>query len=180
MSKLSRKVNVLMPEPITLMDDERSIQESMSGEAEDASDQNFTFLKAHVTDCTVVNGENGSKFAVWKVSLVLQSFDHNGAYRPCIDVYKRYSEFHKFRESLVRKCKEADLHTVDIPRLPPRVKWYETWRYQDVNLNKVWLAKRRRGLDYFMNKVLLNSTLVSTARDLIVKFLEETAITKSN
>lgn len=180
MSHLSRKVEVLSPEPIRLVDDEQSNRESGLSEAEDALNQNFTFLRAHVTDCTVVNGENGCKFAVWKVSLVLQSFDHNNAYRPCIDVYKRYSDFFHFREALVRQCKEANLRAVDIPQLPPRVKWYETWRYQEVNLDKRWLAKRRQGLDYFMNKVLLNSTILASARNLIIKFLEETALPKSN
>lgn len=180
MSKLSRKISVLMPEPITLMDDEHSNHESGSADGEDVLNQNFTFLRAHVSDCTIVNGENGSKFAVWKLSLVLQSLDNDGVYRPCIDVYKRYSDFYRFRESLVRQCKESDLHRIDIPPLPPRVKWYETWRYQDVNLNKVWLAKRRQGLDYFMNKVLLNSAVIAIARDLIFKFLEERTVSESS
>lgn len=161
-----------MPEPITLMDDETASQSPRSRSNSLDANDTFTFHRAQVTDCTVVNGENGSKFAVWKVSLAMQPCQGPETYHPSIVIYKRYSDFYRFRELLVRQCQESQLSTVDIPRLPSRVKWYESWRYQDVNLNKVWLAKRRQGLDYFLNKVLLNHQLVAANRELVTEFLD--------
>ncbi|QLL33163.1 hypothetical protein HG536_0E00730 [Torulaspora globosa] len=152
-------MNVLAPEPITLADDE-----SASSLGPTAA---LNVLRAHVTDCTVVSGENGSKFAVWKVTLELQRPDAPADGHPSVAIYKRYSEFRRFRDQLARRCPASDL-----PQLPPRVSWYQSWRYQDVNLDRAWLARRRQGLDYFLNKILLDQTLVAANRELIVRFLE--------
>lgn len=169
---MSRKINVLMPEPITLMDDESS-QNGRNRSDSTGLNQNFNFQRAQVSDCTVVNGEHGAKFAVWKVTLVLQPSDYNASYYPRIVAYKRYSDFYQFRQQIIRQCKEAHENAIEIPQLPPRVKWYETWRYQDINLNKVWLAKRRQGLEYFLNHILLNNEIVTIAKDLIISFIEK-------
>lgn len=155
------------------MEDESSSAPRSRTNSLGSTDRDFVFQRAHVTDCTIVNGENGAKFAVWKVSLVMQPSAGQDPYHPCIVVYKRYSDFYQFREQLIRQCQEAHLSNLDLPQLPPRVKWYESWRYQDVNLNKAWLAKRRQGLDYFLNKVLLNQEIVTAARELIVGFLDK-------
>lgn len=33
---------------------------------------NFSFQKAHVSDCTIVNGDHGTKFAVWRITVFLE------------------------------------------------------------------------------------------------------------
>lgn len=174
---MNHKINVLTPEPITLVDDDslsstRDDDAARSRSNSSAVNQNFNFQKAIVSDCTIVNGENGAKFAVWKVTLFLQPSSENVTYYPRIISYMRYSDFYNFRELLIRRCKETQGPVIDIPKLPPRIKWYESWRYQDVNLNKIWLAKRRQGLDYFLNHILLNNAIVTVAKDLIISFLE--------
>ncbi|AQZ17915.1 YPT35 (YHR105W) [Zygosaccharomyces parabailii] len=158
------KINVLMPEPISLVDDEAEVHDL---------NRNFSLQRCQVSDCTIVNGENGTKFAVWKVTLLLHpSACHSQLYYPRVETYRRYSDFCKFREQLIARCIGAHRPNIDVPMLPSRVKWYETWHYQEINLDRNWLSKRRQGLEFFLNHVLLNDELVELARDLVVKFLE--------
>lgn len=162
---MNGKISVLTPEPIKLVEEDSVDDLTNSG-----SSFSFSFLKAHVSDCTIVNGENGAKFAVWKVTLILQDNQGNAACNPRITTYMRYSEFVQFREELIQK---SPTEHMEIPKLPPSVKWYESWRYQDVNLNKKWLAKRRQGLEFFLNHVLLNKGLNPIARALILEFIDK-------
>lgn len=162
--KQMNKVNVLMPEPISLADDEAQVH--------DLND-NFSLQRCQVSDCTIVNGENGTRFAVWKVTLLLHPAGCSSkVYFPRVETYRRYSDFCRFREQLVQCCLDAHRPNIDVPALPAGVKWYEAWHYQEINLNHNWLSRRRQGLEFFLNHVLLNDELVSLARDLVVKFLE--------
>lgn len=159
------KVHVLTPEPISLTDDESHVRNL---------NQTYSLQKCQVTDCTIVNGENGTKFAVWKVTLLLHPQDttSQAVYYPRVETFRRYSDFCRLRERLVERCSDAHRPNIDVPLLPPGVKWYDTWHYQEINLDRTWLSKRRQGLEFFLNHVLLNGELVTLARDLVVKFLE--------
>ncbi|QHS73743.1 Ypt35p [Saccharomyces paradoxus] len=139
---------------------------------------NFSFQKAHVSDCTIVDGDHGTKFAVWRITVFLEpNLNAFAAKRESykIQTYKRYSDFVKLREDLltrIKTVKPEKLHCLQIPSLPPSVQWYSSWKYQQVNLNKDWLAKRQRGLEYFLNHIILNSGLVEMAKDILIQFLE--------
>lgn len=163
-------MNVLAPEPIALVDDGSSDDESTSSPGTDG----FAVVRAHVTDCTVVSGENGCDFAVWKVTVVLALADG----RCSVALYKRYSEFRLLRDQLARRCREARL-PAELPQLPPRVSWYRCWHYQEANLDREWLARRRQGLDSFLNKILLDQQLVAANRELIASFLEPSEAAQS-
>lgn len=154
-----------MPEPISLTDNESQARNL---------NQLYSLQKCQVGDCTIVNGENGTKFAVWKVTLLLHPQDtaSQSAYYPRVETFRRYSDFCQLREQLVRRCADSQRANIDVPKLPPGVKWYDIWRYQEANLDHNWLSKRRQGLEYFINHVLLNGELIVLARDLVVKFLE--------
>ena len=133
----------------------------------------FSFQKAHVSDCTIVNGDHGTKFAVWRITIFLEPNSNVVAAKKesyKVQTYKRYSDFVKLRDDLLTRLKTAKpekLHCLQIPKLPPSVQWYSTWKYQQVNLNKDWLAKRQRGLEYFLNHTILNSGLVEIAKDIL-------------
>ncbi|QLQ80722.1 hypothetical protein HG537_0E00750 [Torulaspora globosa] len=153
-------MKVLAPEPIELVDDDST----------SPANDGFAVVRAQVTDCTIVTGEEGCKFAVWKVTLVLQPHDDTRC-RTTISLFKRYSQFRRLHDQLVQRCREAGL-PAQLPQLPPRVSWYRSWRYQEANLDRSWLARRRQGLDYFVNKILLDQSLVNAHRELIEEFLE--------
>ncbi|GAV46685.1 hypothetical protein ZYGR_0A02790 [Zygosaccharomyces rouxii] len=159
------KVDILMPEPISLMDDESQVRNL---------NQIYSLQRCQVSDCTIVNGENGTKFAVWKITLLLHPQDtaSQQVYYPRVETFRRYSDFCQLREQLIKRCIDEQRPNIDVPELPPGVKWYDVWRYQEINLNRKWLSKRRQGLEFFLYHVLLNGELISLARDLVVKFLE--------
>lgn len=168
---------VLDPEPITLLDnDDNTAKTTASAQSRRSSvaNQNFYFERVFVSDCTIVSGEEHTpKFAVWKVTAVMHPLNptHDGSFQ--IKTYKRYSDFVRFREQLLDKVRDKRPQSLkEIPELPPAVKWYYYgWKYDEVNLDKKWLAKRRKGLELFINQVLLNNHVMEIARDLIIQFL---------
>ncbi|SCV16185.1 probable PX domain-containing protein YPT35 [Nakaseomyces glabratus] len=88
------------------------------------------------------------KFAVWKVTAVLHPLNPNssGSYR--IHTYRRYSDFVEFRNALLDRL--------------------EIQRDQS---QQGMLANRRKGLELFINQVLLNGNIVDIAKDLVIQFL---------
>ncbi|KAL3232321.1 Endosomal/vacuolar adapter protein YPT35 [Nakaseomyces bracarensis] len=174
---MTNKILVLDPEPITLLDnDDNTMATITSTQSRRSSiaNSNFYFEKVFVSDCTIVSGEEHTpKFAVWKVTVVMHPLNstHTGSFH--IRTYKRYSDFVKFRECLLDRIREERPQSVkEIPALPPTVKWYYYgWKYDEVNLDKNWLAKRRKGLELFINQVLLNSHVMEIAKDLVIQFL---------
>lgn len=161
---MNQKISVLTPEPIKLVEDD-GVDEATSSENEWKS----SFQRVYVSDCTIVNGENGTKFAVWKVTMILQNSQENTACCSSVVTYMRYTDFANFRDVLLQRAPSQ--HT-EIPNLPPKVKWYDAWRHQDVNLNKNWLARRRQGLEFFLNHVMLNRDLFDIAKELILEFMD--------
>ncbi|AET40252.1 Ypt35p Ecym_5509 [Eremothecium cymbalariae DBVPG len=169
-SQLLENINFLAPEPIRLMDDSDS----------DDSDNNckqthgalLQIKSAHIVGCTTINADryddksSQCKFTVWTIEAEFQTTDTPRVIR----LSKRYSDFVDFRELLLAHL-PTRLQTA-VPKLPPQVKWYNAWRYQDANFNKLWLCQRRDGLNYFLDQVLLNHTVVSHAPAVIQKFLE--------
>lgn len=164
---MSQRINFLPPEPISLVDNEHHREESP---VQAHFRQTLQFKQIIVGDCTIVNSNQTNKFSVWQVELVLAPTDRSGGSSPRIQLYKRYSDFENLRNRLIQAL-PSELHQ-SIPSLPPKVRWYESWRYQDVNFDKKWLAKRRAGLEYFLNQVLLNERVVNSARTCIRNFLE--------
>ncbi|CCK68864.1 Ypt35p KNAG_0B04290 [Huiozyma naganishii CBS 8797] len=206
---MSCNLTFLPPEPIALIDeddesetttDERDACNisvaSMSTygisnrrRSNSAINSNYNFLKAQVSDCTLMGGHNGGKFAVWKITIVLQPVSRDkraAAATPQIHIYKRYSQFVTFREELLEELHEikeeavrvqdrertSKLMAIKVPPLPPPVPWYSYWQYQDVNMSKKWLMERRRGLEYFMNYVILNRCIVENCKKVILSFIE--------
>lgn len=158
---MTQGVQFLAPEPIHLTDNESP--------AENSPQRSLHFKQITVGDCTIVNGQR-SKFSVWQIQLVLSPRSNTGNSSPHIQLYKRYSDFVVFRESLLGSL-PPDLRK-SVPELPPRVSWYDSWRYQEANFNSSWLARRRAGLEFFLNQVLLNDKLLAKAGTCIRAFLE--------
>ncbi|AOA62763.1 hypothetical protein PP7435_CHR2-0258 [Komagataella phaffii CBS 7435] len=69
-----------------------------------------------------------------------------------LELFKRYSEFVKFRQSLLT---EAPFKAKAIPKLPPKIMAKIPSKSQ--------LEKRRRGLETFLNFVLLDSDLMGSS-----------------
>ncbi|SCU77847.1 LADA_0A02520g1_1 [Lachancea dasiensis] len=158
---MSHNIKFLAPEPISL--------ENNEGSSEDLSVPSLHFRDVIVGNCTIVNGQN-NKFTVWQVELTLAPMQMSGRSCPKIKVYKRYTDFVNFRDELVRSL-PADLRP-NVPSLPPKVSWYDSWRYGDANFNNGWLAHRRSGLELFLNQLLLNDKIMAEALECVKRFLE--------
>lgn len=196
------RIQFLPPEPITLLDGEvdNSGEENENNENEGDSSTNslFTninntstgpatgnvinnsinFSRVQVSDCIIISGDDNTKFAVWKITVRLeQSSKITKSRKPVVSrqihVYRRYSAFVQFRDELIRIIRlKRPNSEIPVPPLPPGVPWYDIWQYQEVNLEKGWLNKRRKGLEFFMNSVLLNKTIVDLCQGTIRTFLQ--------
>ncbi|SCU93106.1 LAMI_0E13234g1_1 [Lachancea mirantina] len=160
---MGHTVQFLAPEPISLVNNEPCAGDTALAGA-------LRFKHITVGDCTIVNTQ-WSRFAVWQIELVLCATATTGGTNPRIYVYKRYTDFVRFRARLLDAL-PASLRA-NVPDLPPKVSWLESWQYDNVNLNNKWLARRRAGLDLFLNQVLLNDTLLSKAIGCVREFLEK-------
>lgn len=201
---MSTELTLLPPEPIKLLNEESNDDSGISNneffntndvvnQATDDSGKNpdFKFSKVFVGNATLVRGDgSGTKYIVWRITLILKLrgpvSDRTSDYitiSPQIEIYKRYSEFVKFRKDLIDHLdflKEQDLpdnlrrklNNIIIPELPPKVPWYKLWEYYDINLNHEWLLKRRKGLEYFLNCIFLNRCTVGLCRDIIKSFIQ--------
>lgn len=203
---MTDKLTFLAPEPITLIDEETDENDTVPLR-DDTREQNgstlstfdivnrqrsnstinskYTFLKALIGNSTVVKGDNGNKYMVWKITIILKprvnplGSNKDIVASPQIEIYKRYSDFIRFRTELLNRIaslqrNEPDLtlyKNMKIPELPPKVPWYELWQYNNVNLDNEWLFRRRRGLEYFLNYILLNRYIVEACQDLIKRFM---------
>lgn len=204
---MSDKLTFISPEPIQLLEgdqegstddlvlpefvDENGIRPGTSTSVHSPKksrrrDPGFVFLKAFVGNSTMVSGDDGNKYMVWKVTIVLKpplNDDQRVTISPKIEVFRRYSDFVTLRNELVEHVKRLKqenignskiimkIKNIQIPDLPPRVPWYDLWQYNDVNLDSRWLLKRRRGLEYFLNYVLLDKYIVEFCRETIRSFL---------
>ncbi|KAH6609419.1 hypothetical protein Trco_002765 [Trichoderma cornu-damae] len=93
-----------------------------------------------VTDYIVVNGSNTNigAFVVWNVRVETL----NGSY---MNIRKRYSEFDDFRHKLTLSFPNFK---AAVPELPPKSEIFK--------FRPKFLQKRRAGLQYFLNCILLN------------------------
>lgn len=105
----------------------------------------------HVGECTIVNGTNNQRFAVWAIAIDTSKGGH-------MRLLKRYSEFDTLRNKLLNAFPD---HSTEIPRLPPKKVFG--------NLKTEFLAKRRRGLEFFISCVLLNPVLGNS--DIVKQFV---------
>lgn len=202
---MSKKLNLLPPEPIQLLDDE-TIEDDIGLNSNKVLNtnkivnyetcnckinSNYIFSKVFVGNSTLVRGDrNGTKYIVWRITLILKpqreisnKRDNIIIASPRFDIYKRYSEFEKFRNDLISHLnllKKQDLpenvkrklNDVIIPKLPPKVPWYNLWEYYEINLDPKWLLKRRKGLEFFLNSIFLNKVIVKLCRYIIKSFIQ--------
>lgn len=126
------QINKVLPVPIEL-DDHTKNQRLL------ASSQITDVL---VGDYFLVSGEGGPSYVVWCIKITL-----NESLYSSILIYKRYSDIENFRNILLKQYPE-----VEIPPLPPK----NTFSIERLLFSRSWLENRRRGLQWFMNYVLLN------------------------
>ncbi|KAL7901811.1 Phox homologous domain-containing protein [Trichoderma sp. SZMC 28014] len=93
-----------------------------------------------ITDFIFVNGSNTNigAFIVWNISVETM----NGSY---MNIRKRYSEFDDFRRKLTQSFPNF---RAAVPELPPKSAIFK--------FRPKFLEKRRAGLQYFLNCILLN------------------------
>ncbi|CEP60682.1 Ypt35p LALA0_S01e16556g [Lachancea lanzarotensis] len=152
----------LAPEPINLAINEPTSDDSLV--------PTLHFQNVTVGGCTIVNSLN-NKFTVWQVELTLASNGPSERGSPKINVYKRYTDFVVFRERLIREL--PLVLRANVPGLPPKISWYDALRYEDANFQSSWLARRRAGLELFLNQLLLNDKMLEAAVELVKRFLEK-------
>lgn len=135
--------------------------------------EEFNFLRVQINDCTMVKGIQGNTFAVWKITVLLQTKNtYNELVTNTIEFYRRYSEFVNFREQLVKRSQYYNFNC-NIPKLPPKLPWYCILHYEADNLNKKWLIKRQKGLNAFINGVIMHKDVVEHLKDLIIQFIKQ-------
>ncbi|AMD19170.1 HBR269Wp [Eremothecium sinecaudum] len=160
-------IQFLPPEPIKLVD----ASEAADSDCESNNSQNLRITAVDIRICSEVTDTDiraplrQSRFTLWTINIQVKTKDG----RRVIQLQKRYSDFVRFRERLLLKLPRRLLGY--IPDLPPTVKWYDAWRYNDVNFDKCWLANRRAGLQYFLNQVFLNPVILKNASAVFQKFL---------
>lgn len=93
-----------------------------------------------ITDYIIVNGSNTNigAFVVWNVRVETLT----GSY---MNIRKRYSEFDDFRQKLTLSFPNFK---AAVPELPPKSAIFK--------FRPKFLEKRRAGLQYFLNCILLN------------------------
>lgn len=204
---MSKKVILLPPEPIKLLDDETTEDDTgmninnvlnmnniVNYETSDCRmDSNFIFSKVFVGNYTLVRGDrNGTEYIIWRITLILEpqraipnKISDRIMVSPRFDIYKRYSEFVKFRNDLIchlESLKKQDLpdnlrrklNNIIVPELPPKVPWYNLWEYYEINLDRKWLLNRRKGLEFFLNSIFLNKVIVELCKDCFKLFIQTT------
>ncbi|KAL7802131.1 Phox homologous domain-containing protein [Trichoderma aethiopicum] len=117
--------------PITLRDNDTS---------DDDRNSACWAKSVEITDYIVVNGSNTNigAFVVWNVRVETLS----GSY---MNIRKRYSEFDDFRQKLTASFPNFK---AAVPELPPKSAIFK--------FRPKFLEKRRAGLQYFLNCIMLN------------------------
>ncbi|KAL6852023.1 Phox homologous domain-containing protein [Trichoderma novae-zelandiae] len=117
--------------PITLRDNDNS---------DDDRNSACWAKSVEITDYIVVNGSNTNigAFVVWNVRVETLS----GSY---MNIRKRYSEFDDFRQKLTSSFPNFK---AAVPELPPKSAIFK--------FRPKFLEKRRAGLQYFLNCIMLN------------------------
>lgn len=157
---MSFDIHFLAPEPIKLLD-----EEILHHNGSLYKDLPFQIKYVHVRNYKIINEKSSNKFTIWEISIDMIYQDTSKV----IQINKRYSDFVQFRERLLIKL-PTNLKK-NIPILPPTIKWYDSWRYKNINFDKEWLMRRKVGLEYFLNQILLNDSILVTASLLIKNFL---------
>ncbi|KUI70349.1 PX domain-containing protein YPT35 [Cytospora mali] len=141
----------LVPGAITLQDNEAEEDDDEPTERQRNSDEFRTSYgrdrnracwakSVEVTNYVIVNGSatNIGAFVVWNIRVETLS-------GPFMNIRKRYSEFDDFRHQLIRTFPNFE---AAVPALPPK-SVISKFRPR-------FLEKRRAGLQYFLNCILLN------------------------
>ena len=176
------KLTKIAPEPLTVLNHTSQGDHSTAALLGDGVP-----FKVCISDYITVRGDDGSKFTSWKVT----AFVRGNSSVTRIRTYKRYSDFLQLRRALLERllrCHDGDDDDYDtttaatgetapsveleLPELPPKVAWYDSWHYNEVNFDKKWLAERQRGLERFLNGILQNREIVRLCRAEIVAFFQ--------
>lgn len=122
-----------------------SINNSSANKNGNSSRLRVWATNVYIGDCTIVKGTNNYRYVVWTITIETTT----GAK---ITVYKRYSDFIKLRDLLLHYFPK---NKTEIGELPPK-------RFFQNNLDEAFLRKRRTGLEYFLNSILLNPLFSSS------------------
>ncbi|EDO17035.1 hypothetical protein Kpol_530p4 [Vanderwaltozyma polyspora DSM 70294] len=159
----TRKLNMLTPEPIHLL------EEGGDNSEEFVVDEGCQVQRIYVGDGSITTSDE-AKFTIWKVTteLIVHKVEPVRVSIPLeIVSYRRYSEFDQLRAEIISKIGK----NVQVPELPPKVYWYDYWRFSKINLNRHWLNKRRQGLDNFINKIIKNKDIMESCAKEVNEFL---------
>ncbi|GME84989.1 unnamed protein product [Ambrosiozyma monospora] len=135
-------LEILAPVPITLEDHSESGAHNDEHASTLFNNGDIWCVNCFVGEPYSIEGTNGGKYTLWQIEL---DTVRGGRIR----IRKRYNDFVRLREQLVRKYGRQTV----VMRLPPK-----TVMFQD-RFNKVFLEKRRKGLDYWLHSVVLNPIL---------------------
>ncbi|ODV93789.1 hypothetical protein PACTADRAFT_51538 [Pachysolen tannophilus NRRL Y-2460] len=91
-----------------------------------------------VGEYVIISGNNGAKYIVWTITV--ETLKNSK-----IVTRKRYKEFEELHRYLVEKYPQR---VIEIANLPPKSVFQ--------NYDSRFLEKRRHGLEFFLNSVLLN------------------------
>lgn len=122
-------------------DTSTSIQRS-SGTAGNGHNSSSWCVNCSVTDPLIVEGDNMGKYTLWNVRFKLAKGGH-------ITVKKRYSDFESLHQVLARRYGKQ----VVVNALPPKNSLFED------RFSGEFLERRRSGLEYWLNSVVLDPLL---------------------
>ncbi|KAJ9615526.1 PX domain-containing protein ypt35 [Cladophialophora chaetospira] len=126
------EVSASRPDPITLEDHTLSRDVSRSG---------LWAKSITITEYVIIRGNPLGAGAYVVYSCIVQTLDGGP-----MTIRKRYSEFDELREKLVKEFPQSTKSS--LPPLPPKSAIYK--------FRPKFLEKRREGLEYFLNCVMLN------------------------
>ncbi|KAI3403272.1 YPT35 [Candida oxycetoniae] len=109
---------------------------------------------SHITDVLVgeyhlIKGEWGSQYFVWQIKITLNDHEFSS-----IILYKRFSEILQFYNDL-EKYYEENNEAQHIPTPPSK----DVMSLERLLMSKSWLEERRRGLQWFLSRVLLDPVI---------------------
>ncbi|GME68096.1 unnamed protein product [Ambrosiozyma monospora] len=135
-------LEILAPVPITLEDHSESGAHNDEHASTLFNNGDIWCVNCFVGEPYTIEGTNGGKYTLWQIEL---DTVRGGRIR----IRKRYSDFVKLRDQLMSKYGRQTV----VMGLPPK-----TVVLQD-RFNKMFLEKRRKGLDYWLHSVVLNPML---------------------
>lgn len=136
-------LHLLNPMPVNLNDFTDSI--SVNGTTAGAKPHNWC-QNCIIGDPTIVSGNNNARYTLWTIEFQTERGNR-------VHTRRRYNDFVALRRILVDKHGK-ETYIMKLPR--------KTYFLQD-RFQPEFLEERRRGLEYWLNSVVLNPVLGGTA-----------------